>query len=45
MKPPITDVDPDQVGQVVQDSIDFDKVTKLQVNQQPNGKYTVTPQD
>jgi hypothetical protein len=41
--PPMTDVPPGQVGQVVQDFIDFDQVKQLEVNQQANGNFTVTP--
>lgn len=45
MKPPVTGVDPDKVGQVVQDFIDYDKITELGVNQQPDGTFTVTPEE
>ena len=37
------EVPPAQVGQVVQDFINFDHATELQVIQQPNGNFTVTP--
>ncbi|MBI3414941.1 MAG: hypothetical protein HY043_06400 [Verrucomicrobia bacterium] len=43
MPPPITDVPPDKVGEVVQDFIDFDNVRELQVVRQANGKFTVSP--
>ena len=43
MPPPIKDVPPDKVGEVVQDFIDLDNVRELQVKQQTNGKFTVTP--
>lgn len=33
----------DKVGQVVQDFIDFDGVTNLQVTKDADGTFTVTP--
>lgn len=43
MKPPITGVPADQVGQVVQDFITFGNVSQLRVDKQDDGTYTVTP--
>ena len=43
LPPPITSVPPSQVGQVVQDFIDFDGVQQLTVKKQSNGTFTVTP--
>lgn len=40
---PITDIPSDKVGEVVQDFIDNDGVKDLNVVQQVNGKFTVTP--
>lgn len=40
---PISDIPADHVGEVVQDFIDNDGVEDLKVDQQPNGKFTVTP--
>ena len=40
---PIEDIPPDNVGKVVQDSVDYDNVKKMDVFQQPDGKYTVKP--
>jgi hypothetical protein len=39
----MTDVVPSQVGQVVQDFIDYNHVNQLNVVEQPDGNYTVTP--
>ena len=41
--PPISEVPPGQVGQVVQDFINFDHVKQLSISEQANGNYTVTP--
>jgi hypothetical protein len=41
--PPISDIPPGQVGQVVQDFIDFDQVKHLTADEQPDGNFTVTP--
>lgn len=41
--PPISDVPKSKVGEVVQDFIDFDEVVELRVDEQSNGKFTVTP--
>ena len=41
--PPISDIPPAQVGQTVQDFIDFDHAKQLTVTQQPDGNFTVTP--
>jgi hypothetical protein len=41
---PITDIDPENVGEVVQSFIDNDDVKQMDVSQQPSGKYTVTPE-
>jgi hypothetical protein len=43
MTPPMTNVDPSQVGQVIQDFIDFDHVSQLRVDKETDGTYTVTP--
>jgi hypothetical protein len=43
MKPPISGVPQSKVGQVVQDFIDFDNVTSLQVTKDGDGTFTVTP--
>jgi len=39
----IQDVPKDKVGEVVQSFVDNDGVKNLQVEQQPNGSFTVTP--
>jgi hypothetical protein len=41
--PPITDVPPSQVGQIVQSFIDHDNVRQLSVDQQSDGDFTITP--
>lgn len=43
MKPPMTGVAKDQVGQVVQDFVDYGQVNQLHVDKQSDGTYTVTP--
>jgi len=43
LPPPITDIPSDKVGEVVQDFLDFDGVKELNVTQQSNGKFSVTP--
>lgn len=40
---PVTDIPPKSVGKVVQNFITLDDVEFLDVGQQPNGKFTVTP--
>jgi hypothetical protein len=45
MGEPITDVPKDQVGTTVQDFIDFGNAKSVTVVQQPNGNYTITPDD
>ncbi len=40
---PVLDVPQEEVGNVVQKFLDFDEVTALQINQQPDGHFTVTP--
>jgi len=37
------DVPKDKVGEVVQSLLDNDEVKNLQVEQQPDGSFTVTP--
>ena len=39
----IQDVPKDKVGEVVQSFVDNDGIKNLQVEQQPNGSFTVTP--
>jgi len=39
----IQDVPKDKVGEVVQSFVDNDGVKNLQVEEQPNGSFTVTP--
>jgi hypothetical protein len=41
--PPIKDIPPGKVSQVVQDFIDFDHVKQLSVVEQLDGNFTVTP--
>jgi hypothetical protein len=40
---PITDIPPEEVGEVVQSFIDNDGVKRMDVNEQPDGLFTVTP--
>ena len=40
---PISEVPSEQVGEIVQEFIDYDGVKRLKVEQQANGKFTVTP--
>lgn len=40
---PITSIPQEDVGNVVQRSIDYDGVVQLEVKQQPDGTFTVTP--
>lgn len=40
---PLSDVPQNKVGEVVQDFLDFDDVKEVQAQQQPDGKFTVTP--
>ncbi len=40
---PITDIPPKSVGKVVQNFINLDGVEFMDVSQQPDGKFTVTP--
>jgi hypothetical protein len=43
MKPPMSGVPHCNVGQVVQDFIDFDGITNLQVTKDGDGTFTITP--
>lgn len=41
---PITDIPPDKVGEVVQSFIDDSGVKQMDVCQQKDGNFTVTPE-
>lgn len=41
---PITNITADGVGKVVQSFIDYDRVQQMDVSQQADGTYTVTPE-
>ena len=41
---PVKDIPPNQVGEVVQSFIDNDGVKQMDISQQTNGNYTVTPE-
>jgi hypothetical protein len=40
---PVTDIPPAEVGQVVQDFVTLDEVKRMDVRQQADGNYAVTP--
>jgi hypothetical protein len=41
--PPMKDVPPGEVGNVVQSFIENDGVNRLEINRQPDGNFTVAP--